>query len=308
MRSLRQRLPPLNALVAFEASARHLSFTLAGEELGISREAVSRQVRILEDDLGQKLFLRRHRALDLTEAGEDLRAVVRESLEQAALAAERLRGRRRPAKVTVSATVALASFWLTPRLPRFRTAQPDVEIRVVVSDRPIELRREGVDMALRYGDGGWPGLATRRLFGVESLPVCAPGYLADNPAIAAPADLLDHTLLNLDGSLHALEDWRWWLEACGVAVPERHRVVGFDNYANVIQAAMEGQGIALGFSGILDGLLARGALVTPLATRQGKGNAVYLTAPAGLEMAPTARSFHDWILNEAGAPGGTASA
>ena len=299
MRSLRQRLPPLNALVAFEASARHLSFTLAAQELGVSREAVSRQIRILEADLGQKLFLRRHRALDLTGAGEALHADVRNSLGRLAEAAERLRGRRRPAQVTVAATVALASFWLTPRLPRFRAAHPDVELRVVVSDRPVDLAREGIDVALRYGDGRWPGLVTRRLFGVESFPVCAPGYLADSPTIEAPADLLRHTLLNLDGSVHALEDWRWWLQACGLPVPESHRVVGFDNYANVIQAAMEGQGIALGFSGILDGLLERGDLVRPLETQRGKGLSVYLAVPSGQDLTPAQRAFHDWVLAEA---------
>ena len=153
---------------------------------------------------------------------------------------------------------------------------------MVVSDQPDELTREGIDVALRYGDGHWPRLRTRRLFGVESFPVCAPGYL--------------------DGSVHALEDWRWWLEKSGVPLPQSHRVVGFDNYANVIQAALEGQGIALGFSGILDGLLERGTLVRSLETRQSKGLSVYLAVPSGQAPSTVAQRFRGWILDEAGAP------
>ena len=181
MQSLRSRLPPLNALVAFEASARHLSFTRAGQELGVSREAVSRQIRNLEDHLGVALFRRRHRALDLTPAGEELEAVVRQSLDKIAHTASALQRRRRPSRLTVTATIAIATFWLTPRLPRFRAAHPGAELRVVVSDAPVDMAAEGIDVGLRYGDGKWRGLKTRHLFDVESFPVCAPGYLEAGP-------------------------------------------------------------------------------------------------------------------------------
>ncbi len=301
MQSLRARLPPLNALVAFEASARHLSFTRAAEELGVSREAVSRQVRHLEDHLGVALFRRRHRALDLTPAGEELAAQARDSLAAIARAADGLARRRRPAKLTVTATIALATFWLTPRLPRFRAAHPGAEIRVVVSDAPLDLAQEGIDVGLKYGDGRWPGLTARRLFACPSFPVCAPAYLDAGPPIRSPADLTRHTLLNLDGAPHAPEDWRWWLDgAAGVPEDRPLDILGFDSYANVIQAACDGQGVALGFGGIVDGLLARGDLVRPIPDSRDPGRAVYLVTPAGQALTPLARRFHDWVLAEAG--------
>ncbi len=299
MQSLRARLPPLNALVAFEASARHLSFTKAGQELGVSREAVSRQIRSLEDRLGVALFRRRHRALDLTAAGEELQAAVRGSLEAIAHAAGALQRRQRPSRLTVTATIAIATFWLTPRLPRFRAAHPGAEIRVVVSDAPVDMAAEGIDLGLKYGDGKWRGLKARRLFDVVSFPVCAPGYLAAGPPIADPQDLVAHTLLNLDGTPHAVEDWRWWL--AGAAPTDRLDILGFDSYANVIQAACDGQGVALGFSGIVDGLLERGDLVRPIAESRSRGQAVYLAVPADADLSPLARKFHDWVLAEAGA-------
>ena len=299
MQSLRSRLPPLNALVAFEASARHLSFTRAGQELGVSREAVSRQIRNLEDHLGVALFRRRHRALDLTPAGEELEAVVRQSLDKIAHTASALQRRRRPSRLTVTATIAIATFWLTPRLPRFRAAHPGAELRVVVSDAPVDMAAEGIDVGLRYGDGKWRGLKTRHLFDVESFPVCAPKYLEAGAPIARPEDLVAHTLLNLDGTPHVVEDWRWWLGGAAVAPTATLHILGFDSYANVIQAACDGQGVALGFSGIVDGLLARGDLVRPIADSRGRGQAVYLAVPAGAELSPLARKFFDWVLAEA---------
>lgn len=300
MQSLRSRLPPLNALVAFEAAARQLSFTRAGQELGVSREAVSRQIRNLEDHLGVALFRRRHRALDLTPAGEELHAVARQSLDALARTADGLQRRRKPSRIAVTATIAIATFWLTPRLPRFRAAHPGAEIRVVVSDAPVDMAADGIDVGLRYGDGNWRGLAARHLFNVVSFPVCAPDYLAAGPPIATPGDLVAHTLLNLDGATHLVEDWSWWLDGAAVPSTDSLRMLGFDSYANVIQAACDGQGVALGFGGILDGLLARGDLVRPIADSRSRGQAVYLVTPAGTALSPLARKFFDWVLTEAG--------
>ncbi len=301
MQSLRSRLPPVNSLVTFEAAARHLSFTRAGQELGVSREAVSRQIRILEEHLGLKLFVRRHRALDLTKAGGEFHAVVQQSLGEIAGAADALQRIRQAAKVTVTATIALASYWLTPRLPRFRAAHADAEIRVVVSDQPGDMAAEGIDLGLRYGEGNWPGVTARHLFGVTSFPLCSPGYIEANPPIRQPADLVDHTLLNLDGSSHAMEDWSWWLAGSGVERQRSLHILGLDSYATLIQAALDGQGIALGFSGVVDDLLDRGVLVRPIPTALSKGRAVYLVVPSGAKLVPVAQRFHDWILAEAAA-------
>lgn len=307
MRNLRFQLPPVNSLVAFEASARHLSFTRAGKELRVTREAVSRQIRTLENHLGVKLFVRRHRALDLTQAGEEFCHVVQRSLAAIATSARSLQRTGNPSRITVTATIAIATYWLTPRLPRFRAAHPDAEIRVVVSDRPDDMTAEGIDVGLRYGEGKWPGVTATHLFDVHSLPVCSPDYLRKSAPIKGTADLVDHTLLNLDGAPHAREDWPWWLAESGVVRSGSLHILGFDNYANVIQAALEGQGIALGFSRVVDDLLRRGQLVRPVQAQLDPGYATYLVVPSGRPPTPAVQSFFDWVLAEAaGQPGRSA--
>ena len=207
--------------------------------------------------------------------------------------------RYRPSKITVTATIAIASFWLTPRLPKFRAKHPEAEISVIVSDAPIDAAARSFDVGLRYGDGNWPGYKASRLFDVHSFPVCSAGYLKGAAPIRAPADLLRHNLLNLDGITHSVEDWNWWLNKAGVHMPASYQSLGFDSYANVIQAALEGQGIALGFSHIVDDLLSRGLLVRPIEHNLSKGYAVYVLVPSGAELIAGAREFHDWIFDEA---------
>lgn len=299
MQNLRFQLPPVNSLVAFEAAARHLSFTRAGEELRVTREAVSRQIRGLENHLGVKLFVRRHRALDLTSQGAEFRVIVQHSLDAIATSARSLQRARQPSRITVTATIAIATYWLTPRLPRFRAAKPDAEIRVVVSDRPGDMATEGIDVGLRYGEGKWPGVIATHLFDVQSLPVCSPGYLEKSTPIRDTADLVEHTLLNLDGAPHAEEDWPWWLAKSGVTLGGPLNILGFDNYANVIQAALEGQGVALGFSRIVDDLLGRGQLLRPVPAQLDPGYAAYIVVPSGSQPTPAAQNFFDWILAEA---------
>lgn len=300
MRSLRYRLPPLNSLVAFEASARLLSFTRAGQELLVTREAISRQVRALEDYLGLRLFNRLYRALELTADGKSFQSAVQRSLAALAESTETLQRGTSEARIVIGATIALSSYWLTPRLPRFRAKYPDAEIRLTASDDPADLAEQGIDACLRYGDGNWPGHLATHLFDIESFPVCAPGYLAKGPPIAEPKDLLAHTLLNLDGPSHAREDWTWWFAAAGAPMTPRPRFLGFDNYTNVVQAAVNAQGIALGFSGILDAVLANGSLVRPFPLAHETGHAVYLTVPKRATMSPVTRAFVDWVIAEAG--------
>jgi LysR family glycine cleavage system transcriptional activator len=299
MASHGSKLPPMNSLVAFEAAARHLNFTHAAKELGVSREAISRHIRNLENHLGAALFRRLHRTLELTKAGRDLEPVIHGSLAAIAQASQSLRRAGQPARVTVTATIAIASFWLTPRLSRFRARSPDSEIHMIVSDQDIDMAADGVDVGLRYGDGDWPGLEATRLFDTETFPVCAPGYLETAPALASATDLRHQTLLNLDGTAHSSEDWAWWLAGNQVTMPPSSQLLGFDNYANVIQAAVDGQGVALGFSPIVDELLGRGQLIRPLDHSLSKGYSVYLVVPAGAALNPGARDFFDWVIAEA---------
>ena len=298
MQRLRSRLPPVNAVITFEAAARYLSFTKAATELGVTREAVSRQIRRLERHLGVALFIRHHRTIKLSSAGREFSAAVHPALEAIAHSAGAI-VKTQAHRVTVTATVAIASYWLTPRLPRFRRRYPRTEIRVVVSDSPPDLRQQGIDLGLRYGDGVWPELDGFRLFGVRSFPVCACRYAKNS--IKTPNDLVGHTLLNLDGVWHRREDWLWWLQEAGIdnAKLSDLDIVGFDNYANVIQAAIDGQGIALGFSGVIDDLLESGCLVRAIPKDLDPGHAVYLVKPHGFNLSATAKDFYDWIIMEA---------
>ena len=235
MPTLASRLPPLKSLVAFEAVSRHLSLTRAGEELRISREAVSRHIRVLEDHLGVKLFDRLHRAVALTPPGKKLQRVVRESLENIAYVSGSVCRPSLPFKITVSATIAIASFWLTPRLANFRARYPNIEIHVAISDDLRDLYADEIDVGLRYGDGNWTGLTAIKLFDVRSFPVCSPAYLEKSPPIETCEDLLKQTLINLDGTTHATEDWWWWLNEQDVRIPPAFRMLGLDSYDNVIQ-------------------------------------------------------------------------
>lgn len=299
MPPLASKLPPLRSLVAFEASARLLSLTRAARELQISREAVSRHIRTLEEHLGVKLFYRVHRAVALTVSGRKFQSIVQESLENIAGGAAAIVSRTRPSVITVSSTIALASFWLTPRLASFREKHANVEIHVKISDTPVDMIADAIDIALRYGDGKWKGLTRKRLFGVKSFPVCSPGYLKGAGSISKPADLLKHTLINLDGAAHVAEDWRWWLTGMGVDVPRSLMTLGFDSYANVIQAALDGQGVALGFSGLAADLIASGRLLRPIDSELNPGLAVYLVSPSGMKPTPAVTSFVTWIIGEA---------
>lgn len=300
MQRLRTRLPPVNALVAFEASARHESFTDAARELGVTREAVSRQIRILEVHVGVKLFIRQHRAIKLSAPGREFNTTVHRALEDIATATQSLDKTARSRKITVTATVAIASFWLTPRLPSFRRLHPNVEIRVIVSDTALDMDREGIDVGLRYGNGDWTGYESVHLFGCDSFPVCSRNYVASAPAIENEIDLVHHPLLNLDGPVHETEDWRWWLNRTGGKPIDMDTldVVGFDNYANVMQATLEGQGIALGFSGIVDKLLASGELVQPVELVRSPGHAVYVVRTNAQPSSGVAAEFFEWVLAE----------
>ena len=299
MQPLSSRLPPLKSVVVFEAAARHFSLTRAAEELGVSREAVSRQIRILEEHLGVKVFTRQHRAIALTPTGHKLRTVVRTSLQDLAYTTGSIRRPNQAFRITVSATIAIASFWLTPRLARFRAAHRSIEIHVAISDTPRDLIKNEIDVGLRYGDGHWPALKAFRLFEVTSFPVCTPEYLANSDLIETPADLLNHNLVNLDGAVHASEDWSWWLNGHGVKIPKAFKMLGFDSYDNVIQVVRDGQGIALGFSGLITDLVNQGELVRPLDTELSNDLAVYLVIPSSAPPTPQVREFMDWIFEEA---------
>ncbi len=299
MQNLRTRLPPVNSLVAFEASARLLSFTKAGQELRISREAISRQIRILENYMQLSLFTRKYRALELTPAGEELKSVVSKSLNNIADCTLSLQQDTQPIKITVVATIAITTFWLTPRLSKFSHSFPQVDINIRASDDPIEGLESGADIGILYGKGKWPGYKSTYLFEVESFPVCSPQYLKDSKPLADLADLNNHTLLYLTGALHSGENWDWWMESLNLEPLNSARKLSFDSYDNVIQAAMDSQGIALGFTNLVGEQLTKGRLVRPFEQSFRKGLGVYLVVPRGKRLGINARRFFEWIKREA---------
>ena len=182
-------LPPTNALVVFEAAARHTNFTRAAEELAVTQSAVSRQIQLLEDHLGIALFHRQSRGLRLTQEGERLHRAVSMGLEHIANVAADLRRQRGPRELTVATSVAFASYWLMARIAKFRAAHPQVELRLVAASPVYDLAAAGIDLAVRYGTGEWPGVEATRLFDNEIWPVCAPKYLAGRTPPASLAEL-----------------------------------------------------------------------------------------------------------------------
>jgi LysR family glycine cleavage system transcriptional activator len=260
-----RRIAPLNALRAFEAAARHLSFTKAARELNVTPAAVSHQVKALEDFFGLPLFRRMTRALLLTDAGQLALPALREGFDRLAEASERLRVHQGRNELTISSAPSFAAKWLVPRLDRFRAAHPGIELRIDASDELIDFARDGVDLGLRFGAGDYPGLRTVRLFGEETFPVCAPSLLAGAASLREPGDLSGFTLLHVDWASQddTWPNWRMWLLAAGARDVDASRGPRFSMGGMAVQAAVEGQGVALASSVLVADDLAAGRLVKP---------------------------------------------
>ena len=289
-----RRLPPLNALRAFEAAARHLSFTLAAAELNVTQAAVSHQVRGLEDWLGLPLFRRLARALVLTEAGQLLYPEVHEALERLAAVVNRVQRQDQEGVLTVTTMDSFAVSWLVPRLGRFRQAHPDIDVRLMMADRMVDLAREGVDVGIRYGRGPWPGLTVTHLRDEELFPVCAPALLEKGRPLRKPEDLADFTLLHDEMPL----DWRDWLAAVGCTSVNAERGPGYSHSNLVLLAAKAGEGVALGRSVMVADDLAEGRLVRPFAFGLPAPQAYYLVCVEGTEARPKIAAFRQWLMAE----------
>lgn len=299
MVSLRQKLPPLTSLTAFEAAARHLNFTRAAKDMNVTQAAVSRQIQGLEEYLGVPLFRRLHRAMKLTREGDRLHRAVSSGLEQIASAVADIRRERHGPEVTVATSVTFASYWLMSRIAKFRAAHPEIELRLVASGPISDLAAAGIDLAVRHGRGRWSGLDAEHLLDNEIYPVCAPDYFAGRKAPRGPPELVQETLLHLVEYDHNWITWDAWLRSFGVEEPPRKRGLEFDNYLILIQAALGGQGIALGGGRLADEFVDRGALVRPIEAIMRDERAFYLIRPAEIELSEPAALFRDWIHGEA---------
>ncbi|HVN34301.1 MAG TPA: LysR substrate-binding domain-containing protein [Casimicrobiaceae bacterium] len=297
-----RRLPSLDFLKGFEAAGRHLSFTRAAQELFLTQSALSRQVQALEVALGVPLFFRRHRALALTAAGAAFHRDVAAALGALISAADAARGVHRTPGLTLSTTVSFASLWVIPRLPAFRARHPDVEVYVSADDRVVDLGRGDVDVAVRYmADANAPEGGVR-LFGERMLPVVAPKLLQHRAVpLAKPADLARHVLLHLDdpdGRMPWL-DWSMWLTSNGLPGLKPAGSLRFKLYDQLIQAAVGGQGVALGRVPLIAEYLRDRRLVAPFPRRYESARGYYaVVAPHAAERSDVA-AFVGWLRDEA---------
>lgn len=285
-------LPSLNGLLVFEAAARHLSFTRAAAELNVTQTAVSHQIRRLEEQLGVRLFVRQTRTLALTREAQDYLPPIRAAFEDVRAATERLLRGPRDSVLTVSSMVSIASKWLVPRLASFQEANPGIDVRIATGTRLVDFRREDVDLAIRYGRGHWPGLRADWLMREEIFPVCAPSLLA---SLGQPDDLANHTLLQVE---LVFDEWRVWLTAAGLPPTlATRRIIRFDDRMMALQAAIDGLGVALGRSPIVDADIAAGRLVVPFGAYQLPSEAgYYLVCPEETAQRPKIARFRAWVL------------
>jgi LysR family glycine cleavage system transcriptional activator len=293
-----RRLPPLNAVRAFEAAARHLSFTRAAEELNVTQAAVSHQVKALEERLGVLLFRRLNRGLLLTDAGGLYRKDLEDILDRLGQATERLRGTEAAGLLTVSANIAFASKWLVPRLQRFRERRPDIDVRIDADDALTDFRRDNVDLAIRYGRGVYPGLDSVKLLQDIVFPVCSPKLLEGSHPLRVPKDLQYHTLLHDQG---VVEDWPSWLRTAGVSGVDSSRGPSFSHSAMLIEAAIAGQGVALGRRSMVAQDLREGRLVQPFSLSLRPEFSYWVVCPEATTDKPKIVEFRTWLLEEAAA-------
>jgi LysR family glycine cleavage system transcriptional activator len=291
---MRPRLPPLNALKAFEAAARHESFTRAAEELCVTQGAVSHQVKALEAELAIKLFNRERQRLIITEAGRDYLAVVRDALDRIAVGTERLLQRQNAGVLTVSTSPDFAAKWLVHRLGHFAEAHAGIDLRVSATMHHVDFAREDVDMAVRHGDGNWSGLDAVQLSSEQLFAICSPKLLTGR-RLAKPADVLKFPLIHLDSRA----DWTKWLRVVGIGDDNvRHGPV-LNRASMVIDAAINGQGIALARTTLAAFDLINGRLVRPFAEALRLSKTYWIVCPKATSNVPKIATFRDWLLAEA---------
>lgn len=293
-------LPALSQLHSFEAVARRMSFTAAADELCLTQSAVSRQIRALEEELGRALFLRKHRAIELTQEGRDLFEAVTRGLDEIAQSVNGLRRASDTPQITVATSVAFSYYWLMPRLERFADRYPEIDLRILATDQIVDLGKDDADVAVLFGDGTWPGVEARRLFGERVYPVCSAGYLQNHPELRRPSDLLDQTLLHLDGggTIWGAVDWHVWLVSQGVTGQPVRRGIRLNSYPMVLQGAEAGRGVALGWSYITDAMLASGQLVCLFDKPLETSCSYYIGASSARVADPAVAAFLQWMVEE----------
>lgn len=293
---MEHQLPPLNALRAFEATARHLSVKNAADELCVTAGAVSQLIKSLELHLGIALFRRANRGIFLTDAGQAYLPPVRNAFRQISDATRRIAMPAETGILTVSATPFFASAWLVPRLKSFHDAHPDIDLQVVSSTALADFSRDGVDVAIRHGLGRYPGLSSQRVLTVEIIPVAAPALVRQLGMPASPADLMRWPRVN-DAQRKA---WQLWFQAQGIDDAKPARGPSFDDSGLLLKAVLAGQGAALLPAAVVADDLAEGRLVQLSDLGWLEDFAYYLVCPEGSRDRPKIAAFREWIAAESG--------
>jgi LysR family glycine cleavage system transcriptional activator len=296
----RRRLPPLNALRAFEAAARHMNFSRAADELSVTPGAVSQQIQNLEDYIGGPLFKRTPKGLLLTDAAQTALPALREAFDRLAEAASLLTAVEEGRRLTVSVAPSFAAKWLMPRLGRFEAAHPEIEVWVNTGLELVDFASGEIDLAIRYGSGRYPGLEVTRLLSETVSPVASPELLAEHP-LDRLVDLAAHTLLH-DGSPDADEscpDWAMWLAARGVKGVDGARGPRFNQSSLVIEAAVNGRGVALAKQTLAQADLDAGRLVQPFEDATAVDFAYFIVHPKAKARLKQVRAFTAWLTAEA---------
>ena len=298
---MRQHLPPLNGLRAFEAAARHLSFAKAADELAVTPGAVSHQVKALEAYLDVELFRRQARGIRLSEAGQDILPMLQDAFDRLDQVADRLQAHRCSHTLVVSAAPTFAAKWLVPQIETFNEQHPDIDVRIDAAKRVVDFAREDVDVAIRFGMGDEAGLASWPLFDQpeEIFPVCAPAVAEGPPLLRAPSDLAGCTLLHADWKHggRIWPNWADWLVRAKARDVDGQRGPRFTTWGLALQAARAGHGVALGSRSLVADDLARGDLVQPFTvTLQAPANVgFYLVCPETAVRRPKVRAFCSWM-------------
>ncbi|MCY1404657.1 Glycine cleavage system transcriptional activator [compost metagenome] len=292
------RLPPLNAIRAFESVARHLSITHAADELNVTPGAVSRQIRTLEEFLGLDLFVRGHRQIALTPSGEQYFRAVARMIEDLRVATKKLVSPPLRRQIKVRAYTTFAMQWLIPRLASFHAEHPKIEVLLTASLEPVDFYKEDIDAAIRLGAGEWPNCNCYRLSDNRLAPVCSPSLLQHGPGLGTPADIAHYTMLH---SIARPEDWRYWLEAAGVSREvDAQAGMSYQSSSMVYAAAAGGQGIAMAQLFLVTKELCDGTLITPFEQTVDMGAyTYYLLTPRHREESDDLRVFREWLLEQA---------
>ncbi len=298
MRNLRQLLPPLASLLPFEAAARLGSITKAGEELGLTQAAISKQIRQLEEDLGAPLFERRNRAIYLTDDGRELSRLVSSAFESIGAFSQDLRQKHKEGEVVLRAQLCEGLYWLMPRLSKFYQQHPDIQVRVSVSTKPIPEAEERFDLALQTS-GRDTGTA-KRLFTVsdEIFPICSPKYIEAARTPLPISELAQHRLLHHRVHPQDWMDWDHWLEALELDLRVGNAGVVYDSYPMMIQAVLEGHGIALGWRRTMELLLREGAVIRPCGEHLYLPDTLSLYRPGSGEMRRETLRLLAWLQAE----------